>query len=143
MVLQFFLPGIPSVYYGDEAGMEGYRDPFNRRCYPWGEENMELIEFVKQLSKVRKGTRAFDQGAMRFIECDDNVCVFARFDRITREAAIIYLNKSTKGRTFEIKNEKTAMLYDFEPAFDRYGKGIADGKVHVAPFDYAVIYCKV
>ena len=31
MVLQFFLPGIPSVYYGDEAGMEGYRDPFNRR----------------------------------------------------------------------------------------------------------------
>lgn len=143
MVLQFFLPGIPSVYYGDEAGMEGYRDPFNRRCYPWGEENSELIEFVRTLSKVRKGTRAFEQGAMRFIECDDNVCVFARFDRITREAAIIYLNKSTKGRTFEIKNDKTAMFYDFEPAFDRFGKGIADGKVHVAPFDYAVIYCKV
>lgn len=143
MVLQFFLPGIPSIYYGDEAGMEGYRDPFNRRCYPWGEENEELIEFVKILSMVRKGTRAFEQGAMRFVECDENVCVFARFDRITREAAVIYLNKSTKGRTFEIKNEKTAMLYDFKPAFDRYGKGIADGKVYVAPFDYAVLYCKV
>ncbi len=143
MVLQFFLPGIPSVYYGDEAGMEGYRDPFNRRCYPWGQENTELIEFTKQLAKVRHGTRAFEQGEMKFIECDDNVCVFARSDRITRDAAIIFLNKSTRGRTFEIKTEKTAMFYDFEPAFDRFGKGIADGKVTVAPFDYAVVYCKV
>ena len=143
MVLQFFLPGIPCVYYGDEAGMEGYRDPFNRRCYPWGDENLDLIDFVKTLSRVRRGTRAFEQGAMRFIECDDNVCVFARFDRITREAAIIYLNKSTRGRTFTIKNDKTDIFYDFEPAFDRHGKGIDDGKVHVAPFDYAVVYCKV
>lgn len=143
MVLQFFLPGIPSVYYGDEAGMEGYRDPFNRRCYPWGQENLELIEFTKQLSEIRHGTRAFEQGEMRFIECDDNVCVFARYDKITRYAAIIYLNKSTRGRSFTIKNERTEMFYDFKPVFDRYGRGIQDGKITVAPFDYAVVYCKV
>lgn len=143
MVLQFFLPGIPSIYYGDEAGMEGYRDPFNRRCYPWGEENLELIEFVKQLSAVRKGSRAFEQGNFMFIECDDNVCVFARYDKITRYAAIIYLNKSTRGRTFKITNEKTSMFYDFELAFDRFGKGITDGKITVAPFDYSVVYCKI
>lgn len=142
MVLQFFLPGIPSIYYGDEAGMEGYRDPFNRRCYPWGQENLELIEFTKQLSRVRKGTRAFEQGEMKFIEVDDNVCVFARCDRITRDAAIIFLNKSTRGRSFEVKNDVTDMFYDFKVAFDRYGRGIADGKITVAPFDYAVIYCK-
>ncbi|MDE7229401.1 MAG: glycoside hydrolase family 13 protein [Oscillospiraceae bacterium] len=143
MVLQFFLPGIPSVYYGDEAGMEGYRDPFNRRCYPWGEENLDLIEFTRQLSAVRSGTRAFEQGELRFIECDDNVCVFARYDRITRHAAIIYLNKSTRGRSFVIENEQTDMFYGFTPAFDRYGRGIRDGKITVAPFDYAVIYCKI
>ena len=143
MVLQFFLPGIPSVYYGDEAGMEGYRDPFNRRCYPWGNENLELIEFTRQLSAVRRGTRAFEQGDMMFIEADDNVCVFARYDKITRDAAIIYLNKSTKGRSFTVKNEKTEHFFDFEPAFDRYGKGIVDGKITVSPFDYAVIYCKL
>ncbi len=143
MVLQFFLPGIPSVYYGDEAGMEGYRDPFNRRCYPWGEENLDLIEFTRQLSAVRSGTRAFEQGELRFIECDDNVCVFARYDRITRHAAIIYLNKSTRGRSFVIENEQTDMFYGFTPAFDRYGRGIQDGKITVAPFDYAVIYCKI
>lgn len=143
MVLQFFLPGIPSIYYGDEAGMEGYRDPFNRRCYPWGRENLDLIEFTKQLSAVRKGTRAFKQGEMKFIEIDDKVCVFARYDRISREAAIIYLNKSTKGHTFEIKNDLTEMFFDFTPAFDRYGRGIKDGKITVSPFDYAVVYCKV
>ncbi|MCH5206756.1 MAG: glycoside hydrolase family 13 protein [Oscillospiraceae bacterium] len=143
MVLQFFLPGIPSVYYGDEAGMEGYRDPFNRRCYPWGRENTELIEFTKQLSKVRKGTRAFEQGEMKFIECDDNVCVFIRYDKITRDAAIIYLNKSTKGRSFEISNEHTAMFSDFKLAFERFGRGIENGKISVAPFDYAVVYCKM
>lgn len=143
MVLQFFLPGIPSVYYGDEAGMEGYRDPFNRRCYPWGEENLDLIEFTKQLSAVRHGTRAFEQGEMKFIECDDNVCVFARYDRITRHAAIIYLNKSTRGRSFVVENEQTDMFYGFQLAFDRYGRGIKDGKITVAPFDYAVIYCKI
>lgn len=143
MVLQFFLPGIPSVYYGDEAGMEGYRDPFNRRCYPWGKENLDLIEFTKQLSKVRRGSRAFAQGEMKFIEVDDNVCVFARYDKITRNAAIIYLNKSTRGRTFDILNDSTDMFYDFEPAFDRFGRGIKDGKITVSPFDYAVVYCKV
>ena len=143
MVLQFFLPGIPSIYYGDEAGMEGYRDPFNRRCYPWGKENLELIEFTKQLSAVRKGTRAFEQGVLRFIEVDDNVCVFARYDKITRDAAIIYLNKSLKGRTFEIVNGQTDIFFDFRMAFDRYGMGIRDGKITVSPFDYAVIYCRV
>lgn len=142
MVLQFFLPGVPSIYYGDEAGMEGYRDPFNRRCYPWGKENLDLIEFTKKLSQVRKGTRAFEQGDLRFIEVTDKYVVFARCDKITRDAAIIYLNKSTQGHTFEIKNDCTEMLTDFTVGFDRYGRGIVDGKITVSPFDYAVVYCK-
>ena len=143
MVLQFFLPGIPCIYYGDEAGMEGYRDPFNRRCYPWGKENLDLVNFTKELAEVRHGSRAFEQGDFKFIEVDDKVCVFTRYDRITRSAAIVYLNKSTKGHTFEIKNDITDMMYDFVPAFDRYGRGIDDGKIQVAPFDYGVVYCKI
>ena len=143
MVLQFFLPGIPCIYYGDEAGMEGYRDPFNRCCYPWGRENIELIEFMRGLSQVRRGTRAFEQGDLRFIQVDDNVCVFARCDKINRDGAIIYLNKSTQTRTFDIVNEFTDMFTDFKPAFDRFDKGISDGKITVAPFDFGAVYCKV
>ena len=143
MVLQFFLPGVPCIYYGDEAGMEGYRDPFNRCCYPWGHENIELIDFTRGLAKVRRETRAFEQGDLRFIQADDNVCVFARCDKINRDGAIIYLNKSTQTRTFDIVNEHTDMFTDFKPAFDRFNKGISDGKITVAPFDYGVIYCRV
>ena len=143
MVLQFFLPGVPCIYYGDEAGMEGYRDPFNRRCYPWGQENIELIEFTRGLAKIRRASRAFEQGDLRFIEVDDNVCVFARCDKINRNAAIIYLNKSTQTRTFDIVNDHTDMFSDFKPAFDRFKMGISDGKITVAPFDYGVVYCKV
>lgn len=142
MVLQFFLPGVPCIYYGDEAGMEGYRDPFNRCCYPWGHENIELVDFTRGLAKVRRGTRAFEQGDLRFIHVDDNVCVFARCDKINRDAAIIYLNKSTQTRTFDIVNEQTDMFTDFKPAFDRFDRGISGGKITVAPFDYGVIYCK-
>ncbi len=52
--MQFFLPGMPCIYYGDEAGMEGFEDPLNRRCFPWGKEDKELIEFYRQLSVLKK-----------------------------------------------------------------------------------------
>lgn len=55
MVLQFFLPGVPCIYYGDEAGLEGYKDPFNSRCYPWGKENIDMIELHKTACRDKKG----------------------------------------------------------------------------------------
>lgn len=52
-IVQYSLPGVPTIYYGDEAGLQGYRDPFNRACYPWGNENRELIDFYKRLGECR------------------------------------------------------------------------------------------
>ncbi len=61
--IQFTLPGVPSIYYGDEAGMTGYKDPFNRGCYPWGNENTELIEWYRILGKIRKENSALCDGS--------------------------------------------------------------------------------
>ncbi len=61
--IQFTLPGVPSIYYGDEAGMTGYKDPFNRGCYPWGNENSELIEWYQALGKIRKENTALYDGS--------------------------------------------------------------------------------
>ncbi|MBQ3817303.1 MAG: glycoside hydrolase family 13 protein [Clostridia bacterium] len=61
-VLQYTLPGVPSVYYGDEAGVYGFSDPFCRGTYPWGEEDKELIEFYKKLGQFRRKTKAFASG---------------------------------------------------------------------------------
>ncbi len=52
--LQFTLPGVPCIYYGDEAGMQGYEDPFNRRCFPWGKEDTSLTAFYARLGRIRR-----------------------------------------------------------------------------------------
>ncbi len=61
-VLQYTLPGVPSLYYGDEAGLEGWGDPFCRGFYPWGNENNDLIEFYRFLGKLRKDNKVFAEG---------------------------------------------------------------------------------
>lgn len=61
-VIQFTLPGVPCIYYGDEAGMQGYKDPFNRKFFPWGKENKELTEHYKALGAVRKGCSCLKDG---------------------------------------------------------------------------------
>lgn len=53
-VIQYFLPGMPCLYYGDEAGLSGYADPFNRCCYPWGNENQELVAWFQKLGQLRR-----------------------------------------------------------------------------------------
>lgn len=60
--MQFTLPGIPCIYYGDEAGLGGGEDPYNRGCYPWGKEDTELIEHYRFLGKLRKEHEVFIDG---------------------------------------------------------------------------------
>lgn len=55
--LQFTLPGIPSIYYGDEVGLTGFEDPFNRGCYPWEHEDADLLAYFKSLAVLRKSYR--------------------------------------------------------------------------------------
>ncbi len=66
MALQYFLPGVPCIYYGDEAGQQGYKDPFNRRCYQWGKEDQELLNYTRLLAKVRKSSKVFRDGTLKF-----------------------------------------------------------------------------
>lgn len=94
MALQYFLPGVPCIYYGDEAGQQGYKDPFNRRCYPWGKEDTQLIEYTKLLAKVRNSSKVFADGALKFLYIDDNVISFARMKTHRQRAVIIFINRS-------------------------------------------------
>ena len=77
-VLQFTLPGVPSVYYGDEAGLEGWGDPFCRRAYPWGKENRELIDHYKALGQIRKRYETFKDGEYLPILTEKNTFCFER-----------------------------------------------------------------
>ena len=76
--LQYTLPGCPSVYYGDEAGMEGCKDPFNRACYPWGREDRRFVELFRTLGQLKNNTEALRSGSVRVTAAGDGKIVFLR-----------------------------------------------------------------
>ncbi|MEE0442590.1 MAG: glycoside hydrolase family 13 protein, partial [Acutalibacteraceae bacterium] len=89
--MQFALPGVPTIYYGDEAGMQGYKDPFNRRCYPWGKENGELVEWYKKLGKIRNENRVFKDGRFEILSA---VAGCVAFSRKNDDEAILVISNS-------------------------------------------------
>ena len=76
--LQFMLPGAPCIYYGDEAGMDGYRDPFNRKFYPWGAENEPLQAFYTELARLKKENPALRRGDVTVLEAGGGRILFLR-----------------------------------------------------------------
>ncbi|MBQ3081902.1 MAG: glycoside hydrolase family 13 protein [Clostridia bacterium] len=78
VLLQMTMPGIPCIYYGDEVGMEGYRDPFNRRPYPWGREDKEIFEWYKTLTALRQKESVFKSTAFRVLKAKDGLFAFER-----------------------------------------------------------------
>ena len=77
-LLQMTLPGVPCIYYGDEAGVEGYKDPFNRTCFPWGSENKELLNWYKKITGIRSSHSVYQTGSYRTIVARDGLFAFAR-----------------------------------------------------------------
>ena len=77
-LLQFALPGVPCIYYGDEAGLEGYRDPFNRGTYPWGREDTDLLAWYRHLGACRRETPALAEGAFCPVAAPEGVACFVR-----------------------------------------------------------------
>lgn len=75
--LQFMLPGNACIYYGDEIGMEGYNDPFNRGYFTWDKQNTELRSFFASLAKVKNSCISLQKGNIKF-ESDGDVLVFER-----------------------------------------------------------------
>ena len=88
LVLYTF-PGSPTVYYGDEAGMEGFEDPFNRSTYPWGKEDIELRAFFTHLGKLRKERLSLQRGAIRYLSADGPVLSYAREMEGERTAIVV------------------------------------------------------
>ncbi len=137
MVLQYFLPGIPCIYYGDEAAQEGYKDPFNRRTYPWGKEDERLIAFTKELGQIRRKIRAFAKGDLHFIDVTSEHAIFSRTDPEVGEEAIVLLNRSRK-----TMNHRLSLLTKHECVIIRGMEQEEEGCVKIAPFDYGVVLAR-
>ena len=100
VVMQMTWPGAPTVYYGDEAGVCGFTDPDNRRTYPWGNEDKELIEFHKEMIAIHKENEEFIKGSLKFLANDYQLLCYGRFTNTQR--SVIAINNSNEAKTISL-----------------------------------------
>ena len=91
-VLQFTLPGVPCIYYGDENAMEGHRDPFCRRCFDWLYTDEELLAFYRKLGALRRKFGVFSKGEYGEVYADSSCLLYER--RNSEEVVYIWVNNS-------------------------------------------------
>ena len=77
-LVMYAFPGCPTVYYGDEAGMQGFEDPFNRATYPWGREDHELIAYFTRLGALRGARESLKSGTLEYLLSDGALLAFRR-----------------------------------------------------------------
>ena len=97
VVMQMTLPGAPTIYYGDEAGVCGWTDPDNRRTYPWGRENLELIEFYREAICIHKQNQVLKTGSYLPLLWEKDLLCYGRFDE--EDAILTVVNTSDEPKT--------------------------------------------
>jgi len=104
------LPGMPCIYYGDEAGLYGMSDPYCRGTYPWGREDQDLLETFREVSKRRMKSAALKTGDVKFTAVGDDIVVIERFIRGSRdvfgkkarnETRVVAINRAGEGKWME------------------------------------------
>ena len=102
VAIQMTLPGVPLIYYGDEAGLTGGKDPSNRKSYPWGKENDEILEFYKTITAIRVAEDALKIGEIKFLDFNNGVLGYERF--IDKDRIIILVNTLEKEERISLSN---------------------------------------
>ena len=92
VVAQMTWPGAPTIYYGDEAGVCGFTDPDNRRTYPWGNEDQEMIRFHKEMIRIHKTSTELKTGSLVRLDAENGVLAYGRFNRISATIVVINTN---------------------------------------------------
>ena len=110
VLMQMTWPGAPTIYYGDEAGVCGWTDPDNRRTYPWGKEDMGLINLHKELISIHKGYNALKVGSILFLGGANKYLSYGRFDQ--KDKFIIAINSDVVEKTVEINAWEIGVLDD-------------------------------
>lgn len=93
VMLQMTWPGAPTLYYGDETGVCGWTDPDNRRTYPWGKEDYELIEFHRYIVSLHKSFPALRRGSLKQLVADRQLIGYGRMKE-TNKCVVVINNRA-------------------------------------------------
>ena len=129
-LLQYTLPGVPSLYYGDEAGMQGFGDPFCRGTYPWGKEDQNLLDHYKKLGKIRRGNEVFASG--EFVPVYANFGEIAYIRKKGNEQILIAATRWHEGTEITLPPE-------FANAKCLLGEKPDGCTLHLKPYGYSVL----
>ena len=117
VIMQMTWIGAPTIYYGDEAGLCGFTDPDNRRTFPWGNEDKELIRIHKEEKPLKKGS-------IKLLASDENLLAYGRFE--ADEQIVVVVNNSDELRTVtvpvwyagvEMEGRMKRLIYSYENGY--------------------------
>ncbi|GHV09564.1 hypothetical protein FACS1894217_14090 [Clostridia bacterium] len=120
--IQFSFPGSPLVYYGDEAYMEGFEDPFNRRGYPWGKENRQMLNWYRKLGNARRNSEALRYGDINYLYVKEGLLVYERVSE--HETVTVAINRAMERMTCEVPWDRPLATDLMSGATLRSGGGV-------------------
>ena len=129
-LLQFTLPGVPSIYYGDEIGMQGMKDPFNRACFTWNDMNEELYKWYKRLGEIRRGCKAFVNGEIKIIHAHAGAVAYLR--TCSEYSVLTAVNISPNAVDIEAGAE-------WDNSYSFFGGVCKNGILHLEPYERALL----
>ena len=129
-IIQYTLPGVPSLYYGDEIGLEGFGDPFCRSSFDWSKTNSNLTKFYMKLGKIRRNTPAFVDGEFIPIILENGLLVFERKNNYSQTLTVI--NNSDNEITFSLPDK----YYGFKTNFN---SKLKDNKLTISAYSADII----
>lgn len=107
VVMQMTWVGAPTIYYGDEAGVCGFTDPDNRRTYPWGQEQKELLDFHKEMIQIHKSYQAFRTGSLLMLYGEQDILAYSRFT--AEEQFVVIINNRSELTTITVPVWQTGL----------------------------------
>ncbi|NLJ40763.1 MAG: glycoside hydrolase family 13 protein [Clostridiales bacterium] len=146
-LIQMFFPGVPCVYYGDEAGVQGYSDPYNRGTYPWGREDRDILIWYKKIIGLRNSYGILKSGGFESFYVGEDIYGFIR--GIQREKILVLVNRNRQqtwhGEVDPLKGLKGNGLSPGYRAWDMIsGKDMSEsletGILRIAPLEGLAIY---
>ena len=129
-LIQYTLPGVPSVYYGDEIGMQGLKDPFNRCCMDWDNPNRELLSWYKRLGEIRRGNKVFEKGEFVPVFCGHDAIAYKRCDGNSQ--ILVAVNAGCDEQELYVGGE-------WDNAYSYFGECSSGGVLRLAPYRYAML----